>query len=244
MDYSGLTDKGNVRPQNQDAFYCDSAADGKKTVLLVCDGMGGAKGGNVASELAVAVFKAEVQKLIKADTDAFELGDILTQIVSSANAAVFQLSRSSDMLMGMGTTLVGAVVSDSEAVVVNVGDSRCYIISHGEIRQITKDHSLVENMVDRGDITREQSRTHPNKNLITRAVGTLERVESDVFTVHVDSGDYLVLCSDGLSNELTDDEIKKEILSADTVSEGCERLMGRVLSGNARDNVTVVLYKN
>ncbi|MGX8698513.1 MAG: Stp1/IreP family PP2C-type Ser/Thr phosphatase [bacterium] len=241
MELKGLTNRGNVRRQNQDAFFCEER-DGR-AILLVCDGMGGAKAGNVASELAATVFETECRKLLTADTPFAQLGELLPRFVSSANAAVYQLSRSGEALRGMGTTLVGAVVMEDKATVVNVGDSRCYLISGSYIRQITRDHSVVQNMVDRGDITPAQARIHPNKNLITRAVGTLDRVESDIFTVLLKPGDYLLLCSDGLTNELTDEELLAEVNAADTVDGSCQRLLERTLRGPARDNVTAVLFR-
>lgn len=243
MEIIGLTNKGNVRSQNQDAFFCAQEGAGGKILLVVCDGMGGAKAGNVASELAATVFRTECQKHIRENTPFSALGDILTRSVNAANAAVYQLSRSSEMLRGMGTTLVGVAVDGDKAVVVNVGDSRCYLVSGAFMRQITRDHSVVQGMVDRGDITPAEARTHPNRNLITRAVGTMDRVECDLFTALLKAGDTLLLCSDGLSGELEDKDIQETITTAETAKEACERLLRRTLEGPARDNVTAVLFR-
>lgn len=243
MDLCGITDRGKVRSQNQDAFFIAGEDGSRPCLLLVCDGMGGAKAGNVASELASAVFKSEAGKLLDGDTSFCEYGERLRKIASVANTAVYELSRADVGCSGMGTTLVAAAVSDSDAAVINIGDSRAYLITQDELRQITKDHSLVEDMVDRGEITREESRTHPNKNFITRALGTMATVESDIFEITMEEGSYLLLCSDGLTNIVEDWEIQYEVTHGDTVQASCDKLLQLALSRGAPDNVTIVLYK-
>ena len=146
-------------------------------------------------------------------------------------------------MSGMGTTFVAAIARDNELTVINVGDSRAYLISGGEIRQITRDHSLVEDMVERGDITREQSRNHPNKNYITRAVGTMATVVSDVFIETAGPGDTVLLASDGLTNIVFDAEIRDAVLGEYDVRRSCERLMELALSRGAPDNVTVAALR-
>ena len=240
MEAYGITDRGKVRRQNQDAFWI--SCDKSPAILAVCDGMGGAKAGNVASDLAIKVFRCEAVRRLAEEPGA-DIGDILRDAVVSANTAVFELSKSSSAMSGMGTTFVAAVAKDCELTVINVGDSRAYRISGGEIRQITRDHSLVEDMVERGDITREQSRNHPNKNLITRAVGTMATVESDVFVENADAGDTVLLASDGLTNVVFDDEIRDAIAAEDDVRRSCERLMELALSRGAPDNVTVAALR-
>jgi protein phosphatase len=242
MSLWAITDKGSVRKQNQDAFYTYNAPDKNLSILLVCDGMGGARAGNVASELAVEVFKVEAKRLIPG-ADIEEIPKYLAQIAATVNSAVFDLSQSNSEYTGMGTTLVMAVISLNKLFVGNIGDSRAYYITNDDIVQITRDHSVVEDMVARGDITREQSRTHPNKNLITRAVGTLPTVECDTFSVDISEGDYILLCSDGLSNIVTDSEIQKEVLSADSVKSAGESLLKLALERGAPDNVTIAIYK-
>ena len=243
MKSCAITDKGIVRKQNQDAYYA-SCDDGRGcAVLLVCDGMGGARAGNVASELATQVFSDEVNRGLE---DAMREGTLCTLMkaaLRTANSAVYELSRSDEDCAGMGTTVVAAVVIGDEATVLNVGDSRAYHISGGRITQITRDHSVVEDMIRRGDITREQSMTHPNKNLITRAVGTVSRVEADLFSVRLRDGDYLLLCSDGLSNLVSDEEMLYEVTNCGHVERSCEKLLRLSISRGAPDNVTVVLFQ-
>ena len=143
----------------------------------------------------------------------------------------------------MGTTLVSAISYDGGVVVTNVGDSRAYRITKGGIRRITRDHSVVEDLVARGDLTPEQARSHPQKNLITRALGTSSRVKADLFQETVSPGDAILLCSDGLVNQVTDQEICQEIQAGGTAQEICQRLVTRTLDSGAPDNVTVVLFQ-
>ncbi len=240
MEAYGITDKGKVRRQNQDAFWI--SCENGQAILTVCDGMGGAKAGNVASDLAVKVFRTEIRRRMAEDKNA-DIEDVLRDTVVLANTAVYELSIANDDMNGMGTTFVSAVAENGKLTVINVGDSRAYLISSGEIRQITRDHSLVEDMVERGDITREESLHHPNKNLITRAVGTLDTVESDVFREDLSPGDTVLLSTDGLTNIVRDSEILDAVMSESKIGSCCEKLIKLALSRGAPDNVTVAALR-
>lgn len=243
MNSWAITDKGIIRHQNQDAYYAFCDASSELAFLLVCDGMGGANAGNVASELATQVFTEEVKRCLYAGIRAEAAADVMRSALATANGVVFEKSNSDLLYKGMGTTLVSAIVTSGEAIVINVGDSRAYLISNGQMRQITRDHSVVEDMIDRGDITREESRNHPNKNLITRAVGTVPDIACDTFIFDIKKGDYLLLCSDGLTNVVTDGEILKEITESENIEECCEKLLRIALVHGAPDNVTMVLME-
>lgn len=238
MEFWGITDRGKVRRDNQDAYYI---SESEPRVLLVCDGMGGAKGGAVASDLAIKTFRTAISDKLRADMQPNEAADVLHDAARMANSAVYELSLADEHLSGMGTTLVGAVVCGESAVVINVGDSRCYKLHNGGIRQVTKDHSLVENMIDRGEITRAESYSHPNRNLITRAVGTMAEVESDIFTEKLTSGDALLLCSDGLSNIVTEHEMLR--MASAEPDKAANDLLRLALDRGAPDNVTVVILR-
>ena len=240
MEAWGLTDLGNVRKQNQDYYDIVPLGD-SRTLLVVCDGMGGAKSGNVASRLAAEVFVGEVRRMERADMDADQAEQMMRGAVDLANRAVFEQSKVSADFEGMGTTLVAAWITKRQAVIVNVGDSRAYILDREGIRFVTVDHSLVEMMVQRGDITREQAKTHPGKNLITRAVGTEFSVTCDVYHQPLRTGDALLLCSDGLSNVLADQEILFEVVHGVQKNGCCQRLLDIAKGRGAPDNVTVVL---
>ncbi len=235
MNVWALTNQGKVRKNNQDSFYYQIAEDG--TVGLVCDGMGGAAAGDLASRLAANTF---VEKL-SCPTSSVE--ELMENALEGANEAVYQYSVEHPECAGMGTTLVAAVVMDRTAHIINIGDSRCYYLDEDGIRQITEDHSVVADMVRQGIITPEQARVHPKKNLITRALGTRMNRSGDLFTVKLKPNSVLLLCSDGLTNQVTDQEILFEVLYGGPPESCCQRLVDIVLRRGAPDNVTVVLMK-
>ena len=240
MEAWGLSDTGNVRKQNQD--YYNIIQFGPECLLaIICDGMGGAKSGNVASHLAADAFCAEVRRNIRPDLLVDDVKGIMTGALELANRAVYEHAQLSDDYTGMGTTLVAAFVCGKTLVVANVGDSRAYLVSDGSIRQITVDHSVVQMMLRRGEISREEARNHPVRNLITRAVGTEPRVVCDIFTLSVEHGDYVLMCSDGLTNPVTDPELLFEIAHSADRSACCERLIAMAKDRGAPDNVTAVL---
>lgn len=229
----GLTDTGKVRQQNQDAYYFH-VKDGE-ALVLVCDGMGGARAGNIASRMAAETFVSVVEQ-----TDG-QPAERLNSGLEAANRAVFRTAIENSDCFGMGTTLVAALVCGRLAYVVNVGDSRAYHIKETGIRQVTRDHSVVEDMVARGDITPEQARQHPRKNLITRALGAEPQVRGDLFELDLEAEDAILLCSDGLSNQLSDQEMLYEVLHGGPHESCCRRLIDIVLSRGAPDNTTAVL---
>lgn len=235
MKVFGVTDCGLVRKQNQDYYDAHCESDG--LIAVVCDGMGGAKSGNVASQLAVESFLAQF-----AQEDLEQPVLALNNALHFANAEVYQRSHDDEDCSGMGTTMVCAYVpANLRACVLNVGDSRAYLITQQGITQVTRDHSLVADLVARGKITPEAARTHPNKNIITRALGTDRMTVGDVFEVDLVAGDYLLLCSDGLSNVVSDQEMLYEVLYGGMDSTCCRRLLDIALQRGAPDNVTAVL---
>ena len=240
MEYWGLSDTGKVRSQNQDAFRIEEL-DRHTVLAAVCDGMGGAKSGNIASRLAIDVFTDEVLRSYKSGMGPEQVGQLLENAVKLANFTVYDQARQFEDFAGMGTTLVAALVSGKNAAVINVGDSRCYHITRDDIRRVTVDHSLVQLMVDRGELTEEQARDYPGKNYITRAVGTEPTVESDIFHIRVERGDALLLSSDGLHNEVDDQEILFEVVHGVNHDNCCQRLLDIALMRGAPDNVTSVL---
>ncbi len=240
MQYWGLTDPGMVRKQNQDAYHIVKL-DKASVLAIVCDGMGGAKSGNVASSLAVDVFVQEVQRRWVPGTDWDKADQILRSAVKLANFTVYDQAKQFVEFDGMGTTLVAALIRGQKVTVVNVGDSRAYGITEGGIRQLTKDHSLVQLMVDRGEIRPEMAKSYPGKNLITRAIGTEPVVLCDMFRQEFQRGDFLLLCSDGLSNMMDDQEILFEVVHGVNKSRCCQRLLDITKTRGAPDNVTSIL---
>ena len=236
MNVYGITDCGLIRKMNQDCYASCELENG--TLAVVCDGMGGAKSGNVASQMAVDCFVDAVKNSSTED----EPGAVMNRALDEANDAVRQRSLEDPDCSGMGTTLVAAYLqNDLHGYVLNVGDSRGYLIGASGIRQITRDHSLVAEMVARGKLTPEEARSHPNKNIITRALGTDRRTPCDLFEVDLQPEEFILLCSDGLSNVVTEQEILYEVLHGGAADSCCQRLLEIALQRGAPDNVTVVL---
>ena len=240
MQSWGLTDQGCVRKQNQDAYQIVQL-DNNSMLCVVCDGMGGAKSGNIASSLAVDVFIQEVKRSWTPSMDQEKLNQMLRGAVKLANFTVFDQAQQFEEFDGMGTTLVAVLIRSRHATVVNVGDSRAYKIDKNGIRQVSRDHSLVQLMVDRGEQTPEMARSYPGKNFITRAIGTEPMVECDLFHQEVAKGDFLLLCSDGLSNVMDDQEILFEVVHGVNRENCCQRLLNIAKTRGAPDNVTSVL---
>lgn len=240
MQYWGLTDLGCTRSQNQDAFQIE-VLDKNTLLCVVCDGMGGAKSGNVASTLAVDVFTQEIKRNWTPNMDEEKLDQMLRNAVKLTNFTVYDQAQQFEEFTGMGTTLVAVLVQGKRAAVVNIGDSRTYHIGENGIRQITVDHSLVQMMVQRGELSPEQVKNYPGKNLITRAIGTEPVVECDIFHRELKRNDCLLLCTDGLSNQVDDLEILFEVAQVNEKEHCCERLLDIAKKRGAPDNVTSVL---
>lgn len=232
-----ITDIGRRRKLNQDYIYSSEQPVGHlPNLFLVADGMGGHNAGDYASRITVetVVERASDSK----ETDPMR---ILDEAIQSANALVCKQAGESPELEGMGTTLVAASCRGESLYVANVGDSRLYVVNGSGIRQITRDHSWVEEMVSRGGIQRADARTHPDKNIITRAVGVEDRVEVDFFTVQLEKGDEILMCTDGLTNMLEDEDIRMILDGARDIVEKAQKLVKAANENGGRDNISVVL---
>lgn len=239
MKSYSITDVGRVRSQNQDYVFASDTPVGKlANLFVVADGMGGHRAGDRASSCAVSVFVSSVKK--SKDRNPV---NIMRKALEKANASVYKEANSSKALQGMGTTIVSATIDKDTLYVANIGDSRLYLLRDKNIRQITRDHSLIEEMIRIGGITREEGRFHPDRNVITRAVGVRESVEADFFDETVKENDILLLCSDGLSNMVEDDEIKEIISNAPDLESAANRLVKKANENGGRDNITVLLAK-
>ena len=241
MKHWKITDPGLVRRENQDAFGFAQLSGGY-TVAVVCDGMGGARAGNVASRLACEVFCGEVCRSLRDGMTEAEEQDVLCTAAKLANISVYEHAQLSEEFRGMGTTLVAALIQGDCATVINVGDSRAYRFDGEAMHQISEDHSYVEEMRRRGKITEADARTHPQKNLITRAVGVEPYVEGDLFEVRLTEKDMLLLCSDGLTGMAEDSRIAEVLANAPTLELAGDALLQLALDGGGRDNITVALF--
>ena len=242
MQFWGLTDAGCVRAQNQDTYVMEQL-DRNNVICVVCDGMGGAKSGNVASSLAAEVFVQEIKRCFSGLMDREKSDQMLRSAAKLANFTVYDQAQQFEEFEGMGTTLVAVLIRGKKATILNVGDSRCYGINSDGIVQLTTDHSVVQMMVDRGELTPQTAKSYPGKNLITRAIGTEPMIMCDLFHADVTKGDYLLLCSDGLSNMMDDQEILFEVVHGGAPEGCCQRLLEIAKTRGAPDNVTSVLIK-
>lgn len=242
MEWFGLTDRGRVRPTNQDIYQIEAREDNQTVLLVVCDGMGGANAGNVASRFAAQSFMEAARSALNETLDAQKRQTLLSYALVQANDTVFSLAGRQPEFRGMGTTLVAALVQGEEATILNVGDSRAYLFDGTRLHQLTEDHSYVEEMRRQGRITEADARTHPQKNLITRAVGVEPDVDGDLFEARLAPGEVLLLCSDGLTGMVEDEKIAQTLKDAKTLALAGDALLTLALEGGGRDNITVALF--
>ena len=237
MQIFSKTDRGRVRTDNQDAYFAGKITD-DSVFAVVCDGMGGANAGNVASELAVRHISEYVIRSYRDGMNMTDSEKTLKNAIVSANISLYDKAVNNAELAGMGTTAVAAFVKDGTAVIAHVGDSRIYLVN-GEIKQLTRDHSVVQSLIESGKITPEDAKVHPRKNVITRALGAEENVAVDSDCLNLSNGDTLLLCSDGLTNFLDDKDILTVFQNND-ISAVAERLVEEANKNGGGDNITVV----
>ena len=242
MKMWGITNTGLVRSENQDAYAVFET--GGFYAAVVCDGMGGTNGGQVASAIAVSRFEEALRTALCEDMTAEQARQAILGAIACANDAIRQeAARNSDYLH-MGTTLVCAVTTPQWALIGNIGDSRAYHITAEGIFQISRAHSLVENMVAKGDLTPQEARLHPKRNLITRALGPDIQAKADIFELAWHRDEFLLLCTDGLVNTVSDQEMLFEVLHDGEVDECLDHMLQISLQRGAPDNITAVLLLN
>lgn len=232
-----ITDIGKKRKLNQDYVYTSELPVGSlPNLFLVADGMGGHKAGDYASRCAIETIVDYVESSLDNGVIA-----VLEKAIRRANYVVRQQAMSDEAYNGMGTTIVAATIEDNKMCVANVGDSRLYVVGDREIRQITRDHSLVEEMVRMGGLKREQARSHPKKNIITRAIGAEDELNVDFFKVTLEPGDIVLMCSDGLTNMIEDEEIRMILQGQRDLASKAEGLVNAANNNGGKDNIAVVL---
>lgn len=243
MIVSARTDTGKIRTENQDSFETGELPDGAYAV--VCDGMGGAAGGATASSLAASVFASAFCSAFRQNQNSKgrSLKSMLTVCADKANAAVYDLASKEKELSGMGTTIVAAVALEKNLSIVHAGDSRAYLFRDCQLSQLTRDHSMVQNLIDDGYINEEQAQHHMYKNLITRALGTEPYVKVDFNEYEIESGDIILLCTDGLTNFVENEQII-EILKSEKPESAAEVLVQTANENGGGDNITAVIMSN
>ena len=237
MQIHSKIDIGKVRHSNQDAYFAVLLDDGSAFVV-VCDGMGGAKAGNVASEAAIKVISEYVLRSYSPSMDDDSVSNMLRGAVASANIDIYDLALKNPDYSGMGTTIVTALIRSNRAVVCHAGDSRAYLINN-DMLQITRDHSMVQNLVESGKLTLEEAKVHPRKNVITRALGAEENIFCDISVIDVSNGDVLLFCTDGLSNFVEAKELHN-IFKTNDINNVPSILIDAANDNGGGDNITVV----
>jgi protein phosphatase len=235
------TDTGQIRASNEDC-YSAGELPGDVAWAVICDGMGGAAGGNIASRTAVKCIADAIVGAWQDDMGSRSIRHLLLTALDNANLRVFELSKANNDLSGMGTTVVAALITEQKAYVAHAGDSRAYICNGEHLAQITKDHSVVQAMLDNGQITEDEARAHPRRNLITRALGVYETLEVDYCEEELPEGSLLLVCTDGLTNAVSNEEIPA-VLREVPFDLAADALVHRANQNGGPDNITVVLVK-
>lgn len=241
LEAYSVTDIGRKRQLNQDYVFSSAKPMGNMpNLFIVADGMGGHNAGDYASKCTVETVVGEIRNSFEKNPTI-----IVKKAIETANSKIRELAATDENLFGMGTTLVIATVIGKYLQVANVGDSRLYLVGKKGIRQVTRDHSLVEEMIRLGGLSREDARKHPDKNIITRAIGAKDEVEPEFFTEELEPGDIILMCSDGLSNMLEDKEIEKIVQNEELaeMKEKAEALINAANNNGGKDNIAVVLVK-
>ncbi len=241
MKIVGNTDIGKIRSKNEDGYNFGHFDDGTSWAV-VCDGMGGIHGGKIASSVAIDMVSEKITKCYNKLMPVSSLENLLLSAITTANVTVYDRGSAQQDLKGMGTTIVAAVVKNNEACIAHVGDSRAYIISGDTISQVTKDHSLVQEMLDKGQITKQEFENMPIKNIITRAMGIDEEIDIDFDYVCINEDDALILCSDGLSGLVGEEEMLRIYRETDFDSLA-DRYIEEANKKGGKDNITVVAMK-
>ena len=238
MKIASKTDIGMIRNSNQDSYAAGELSDG--TVwAVVCDGMGGANGGNIASANAVKIISEYISSSYHDRMNSNSIKTLLQSSICGANVRLFDMSRTIESLKGMGTTVVAVIISNGIAHIAHAGDSRAYILRNSKLFQITKDHSMVQSMLDKGQITKEEAEKHPNKNLKTRALGVADDIEIEYNEIEFQQDDCMLICTDGLTNFVEIEDVEK-IMSEHNFYEYPQELIDAANNGGGGDNITVV----
>lgn len=233
---------GVVRDSNQDA-YEEMVLDGNIGAAIVCDGMGGVKGGNIASNMAARFISEKIKNELNESASELQIKELVFDAVKEANYLIYRESQKDFKLTGMGTTCVICIVKANKAHIINAGDSRAYHISDNNIFKITRDHSIVQDLIDSGKISDSEAKSHPQKNIITRALGTEKEINLDYFEIDYNSG-FILLCTDGLTNYLEDNELKDIILNSNNIDKACEKMIKTANQRGGSDNITVVIISD
>lgn len=244
MRFGVGSDRGKVREINEDSYNVIAGYSGIPVTFIIADGMGGHNSGEVASKAAVDYVSNYMLQSTVDFMESEDLTPIIKKVMEEANEDVYKKSLEHEVDRGMGTTLIVAVVHNKKLVIGHVGDSRVYMIRDGNIKRVTDDHSFIEELVRNGTLTREEAENHPNKNLITRALGCSDSIQVDTYTYDLKDDDVCVICTDGLTNMLDEKEIKDIVLNSENPELACDKLIMEANDRGGEDNITVVVFRN
>lgn len=243
MNAVGLSVIGMCRENNEDAIYISEEEFPLQNLFVVADGMGGCNAGDIASQCAIESFLDYVREQAKKERETYEYLDLLVGGIAACNQVVYHKSLESEKLNEMGTTFVAAVIEEKHLYVAHVGDSRAYIYHDKALKQITTDHSYVMELVKAGNITVEEAAVHPQRNIITRAVGSKELVESDTVIEELEAGDLVLLCTDGLSNMLSSEDMAEILQMEESLEKKAQLLVDQANAKGGLDNISLVLIE-
>ncbi|MFC1692610.1 Stp1/IreP family PP2C-type Ser/Thr phosphatase [Candidatus Latescibacterota bacterium] len=239
MDIFGQTHQGIKKNHNEDSFWYDESLG----AAIVSDGMGGEAAGEIASRITVETFKDSLRFKLQNAESLIEVKAVIANSISESNLEVLSSSKKSPAFHRMGATAVCACLWNESFVVANIGDSRAYLVREGRIKQLTTDHSFIRKLLEKGAISREEALTHPQRNRITRYIGNKENARADFFDIAALPGDFLILCSDGLSSVVPENDMLNIVRKNPSIGEMAEEFIQKTLEGGAPDNVTVVLLR-
>lgn len=244
LEFGAYSHRGKVRKQNEDSYYIPSCKYKIDGLFMVADGMGGHRAGDVASKMVVREITSYFNEHFGDMTTFDDVKDIMHQSIEQANKVVYDHSLMDEKYEGMGTTLTMAYFYGDKVCIAHVGDSRGYLFRNKTVNQITRDHSLVQELLENGSITREEVEHHPQKNVITRALGTDRDVEIDYYQIDLEDGDIMLLCTDGLVAHVDIEDMDDSIIIANSDAEDLAKILVRkALDGGGIDNITVVIVK-
>ncbi len=243
MRYGVKSDKGLMRESNEDSYNIIAGYPGIPVSFVIADGMGGHNSGEIASKTAVDFISKQIMENPETFSKTEDIPSSIKSLLERANFEIFTMSMEQLSNYGMGTTVILVVVLDNKLFAGHIGDSRLYVVRNNEIKRLTTDHSYVEELVMSGSLTREEAENHPKKHVITRALGCEERVEVDVLTHDIREDDIFVLCTDGLTNMISEEEIQRIVLETDEPADACDKLVERANAEGGEDNITVIVFK-
>ncbi len=244
MEYFAKSDKGKIREVNEDYYNIIINYHNIPPTFIIADGMGGHNYGEIASKLAVDCASSNILQINDYLQKGFDIPNFIKTIFRLSNNLVTHEANSTLELNGMGTTMIISLIYEGKLFIGHVGDSRVYLIREGKILRLTTDHSYIEELIKTGSLTREEAESHPKKNLITRALGCFENLEVDIYTYNIKKNDYILLCTDGLTNELIEDEILDCFNNSTDPKKLCEELIIKANKRGGEDNITVIIFES